>query len=222
MNKRDIENVSLLDILPDSITADEKVRGAAQAIDPQLRLAASNVDMPSLYASVDSLTSIQLDHLAASWDATVWRDSWPVMLKRSVLKATISEKRMKGTVQAVREALSSISSAASIVEWWQTEPKGEPHTFTIYATQSEIEGVIDAEMQEDIISLIDDAKPLRSHYTFVLQNKFKGGVNAYACVRTATVAKVYYSGVFAETIGMQIGVATSARTIVKRHISARA
>lgn len=221
MSKKDIENISLLDILPDSITGDEQVRGAAQAIDPQLRLAASKTDLPSLYASVDHLTSVQLDHLAASWDATVWRDSWPVALKRSVLKATISEKRKKGTVKAVREALSSISSAASIVEWWQTEPKGTPHTFTIYATQSDIEGVIDAEMQEDLIGLLDDAKPLRSHYTFVMQTKIKGGLNAYACMRPVTVAKIYYSGVFAETLTGLIGVASSARPIIKRHISAR-
>jgi phage tail P2-like protein len=219
---KDIETVSLLDLLPDSISPDEKVRGAAQAIDPQLRLAATMVDIPSVYVSIDKLTSTQLDHMAVAWDITVWRDYWPVSLKRSVLKAGISEKRKKGTVKAVKDALSSISSAASIVEWWETEPKGTPHTFTIYATQADIEGTIDAEMQEDIIALIDDAKPLRSHYNFVIQNKIKSGINAYCCLRPVTVSKIYDSGVLAQTVSGSIGVVTAARPIIKRHLVARA
>lgn len=219
---KDLESVSLLDLLPDSLTGDEKVRGAAEAIDPQLRLAAAKVDLPSIYVSIDQLTSAQLDHLAVAWDMTVWRDYWPVSLKRSVLKAGIAEKRRKGTVGAVKDALSSISSAASIVEWWQMEPKGQPHTFTIYATQADIEGTIDAEMQEDIIALIDDAKPLRSHYNFVIQNKIKSGINAYAGLRVATVAKIYENGVLAQSLTGRVGIVSAARPIIKRHIVARA
>ena len=219
---KNIETASLLDLLPDSIANDEKVKGAAQAIDPQLQAAASMVDLPSVYVSIDKLTSTQLDHLAVAWDITVWRDYCPVSLKRNVLKAAISEKRKKGTVKAVRDALSSISSAASIVEWWETEPKGTPHTFTIYATQADIEGTIDAEMQEDVIALIDDAKPLRSHYDFVIQNKVKSGINVYACLRPVTVAKIYESGVLAQRVNGSIGVVTAARPIIKRHLIARA
>lgn len=219
---KDIKTVSLVDLLPDSIAKDEKVKGATEAIDPQLRLAATKLDIPSLLISIDQLTSTQLDHMAISWDATVWRDSWPVELKRSVLKNTISEKRKKGTVRAVKDALASISSVASIVEWWQTEPKGIPHTFTIYATQAEIEGTIDVEMQEDLIALIDDAKPLRSHYTFVIQHKVKGGINAYACIRPLTYAKIYDNGVLAQEINSSIGVVTAVNPIIKRHLIARA
>lgn len=219
---KDIETVSLLDLLPDSISSDDKVRGAAQAIDPQLRTVATKVDIPSVYVSIDQLTSTQLDHLAVAWDVTVWRDSWPIALKRSVVKAAIAEKRKKGTVKAVKEALSSLSSAASIVEWWQTEPKGKPHTFTIYATQASVEGTIDAEMQEDIIAQIDDAKPLRSHYSFVIQNSLKGGVNAFACIRPVTVAKIYDNGVLAQSVAASVGVIAAARSIIKRHLVARA
>lgn len=219
---KDIETVSLTDLIPDSISSDEKVKGAAKAIDPQLQIVAAMVDIPSIYVSIERLTSEQLDHLAVAWDITVWRDYWPVALKRSVLKSAISEKRKKGTVKAVKDALSSISSAASIVEWWETEPKGTPHTFTIYATQAEIEGTIDAEMQEDIIALIDDAKPLRSHYNFVIQNKIKSGINACALLRPVTVAKIYDNGILAQSLAGSVGVVTVARPIIKRHLIVRA
>ncbi|MGN1149983.1 MAG: phage tail protein I, partial [Sutterella sp.] len=124
---KDIETVSLLDLMPDSITSDEKVRNAALAIDPQLRLAASKVDLPSVYVSIDKLTSEQLDHLATAWDVTVWRDYWLVEQKRSVIKSAIAEKRKKGTVKAVRNALEPVLPPASITEWWQTTPRGTPH-----------------------------------------------------------------------------------------------
>lgn len=186
---KNLENVTLGDILPDSIAKDKQVSAAAQAIDPQLRLLALNVDVPAIYASIDKLTSSQLDHIAVQYDLDVWRDSWPVTLKRSILKTAIPIKRKVGTVGAVKDALASIGSAATIIEWWQTEPKGEPHTFTIYATQSEIEGTIDEEMQADLMAMIDDAKPLRSHYKFVMQNQSKTGINVFACVRPCVIAR---------------------------------
>ncbi len=216
-----IEDVKLIDTLPGSIAKDENVKAVAHALDRPLQAIAKSVDIPAIYASIDKLPSPVLDHLAVSWDATVWRDSWPVELKRSVLKTTISEKRKKGTVKAVKDALASISSAASIVEWWQTEPKGTPHTFTIYATQADIEGTINAEMQEDVIALIDDAKPIRSHYNFVIQNQAKGTINATALVRPVTYAKIYDNGLLAEELKGGIGLEAQVRPIISRHLIAR-
>ena len=221
MTVKTIENVKLIDTLPGSIAKDANIEAVAHALDRPLQEIAKSVDIPAIYASIDKLPSTVLDHLAVSWDATVWRDSWPVELKRSVLKTTISEKRKKGTVKAVKDALASISSAASIVEWWQTEPKGPPHTFTIYATQADIEGTIDAEMQEDVIALIDDAKPIRSHYDFVIQNKAKSTINVTAMVRPLTFAKIYDNGLLAQEIKAGIGVEALVRPIITRHLIVR-
>lgn len=216
-----IEDIKLIDTMPASLANDENIKAVAHALDRPLQEIAKSVDVPAIYGSIDMLPSAVLDHLAVSWDATVWRDSWPVELKRSVLKTTISEKRKKGTVKAVKDALASISSAASIVEWWQTEPKGTPHTFTIYATQADIEGTIDAEMQEDVIALIDDAKPVRSHYDFIIQNKAKGTINTTALVRPVTYAKIYDNGLLAQEVKGSVGMETQVRPIISRHLIAR-
>lgn len=213
-----IEDIKLIDTLPGSIAKDKNVMAVAEALDRPLKDIAKAVDIPAIYASIDRLPSGVLDHLAVSWDATVWRDSWPLELKRSVLKTTISEKRKKGTVKAVKDALASISSAASIVEWWQTEPKGPPHTFTIYATQADIEGTINAEMQEDVIALIDDAKPIRSHYNFIIQNQAKGTINTTALIRPVTYAKIYDNGLLAQEVKGGVGVEAQARPIIARHL----
>lgn len=219
---KDLENVKLGDLLPDSIAKDKRVDAAARAIDPQLRLVALALDLPALYVSIDKLSSIQLDHLATQYDVAVWRDSWPVGLKRSALKAAISDKRKKGTLGAVKRALASIGSAATVEEWWQMEPKGTPHTFTIYATQNNIEGTIDAEMQEDLRAMIDDAKPLRSHYNFVIQSQAKMGVNVYASIRPCVYAKIYNSERTSLDVSGTVGIAAAVRPIVRRHIIAEA
>ena len=84
-----LEKVRLSDVLPESIARDAGVKGAAGAIDPLLQEAAGFVDIPSLYVSIDRLSSTALDHMAAQYDVTVWRDTWPIAVKRSVLKTAI-------------------------------------------------------------------------------------------------------------------------------------
>ena len=185
-----LSNVSLLDLLPPNLKNDKFVRALSVALDQQFQKMSRERKNLLIYSRIDELTSKQLDHLAKSFDAAAWRDYWPVSLKRSVLKSAILLKKQKGTVAAVEGALEAISSSAKIVEWWQTEPKGEPHTFTIYVTQPKVGSVIDAELQEDVMTLIDDAKPLRSHYDFVMQDVIDGGVNAFAAIRAVTYSKI--------------------------------
>lgn len=185
-----LDDVKLVDIMPDSISKDKNMSAAAEAIDKQLRKVAEKVDIGSLLANIDILPSLVLDHMAAQYDVSVWRDSWPINLKRSVLKAALVDKRKKGTRGAVLKALESIGSAATIVEWWQTTPKGTPHTFKIYATLSKMDGVISDELQEDLIKQIDDAKPLRSHYDLILSTTLDGGVGVYGCMRAMTIARL--------------------------------
>ena len=186
-----LNDVRLSDILPDSIAKDAQVSAAATAIDPYLAAVASGREIPAIYASLSRLTGRPLDHIATQWDVSVWRESWPEDLKRSVLSTAIIDKRKKGTVSAVKGALESISSIATIVEWWQKNPKGTPHTFTVYATVSEFEGTLDSELQEDILALIDDNKPLRSHYDFVLQTTGRGEIGLVGVVRPLVFAKLY-------------------------------
>lgn len=191
---KNLDDVKLKDLLPDSIAKDGNVEASAEAIDPQLKAIAGKTDIPSIYVAIDSLVSVALNHLAMQYDVEPWRDSWNVTLKRSVLKNAIANKRKKGTRSAVVAALESLGSAAQIVEWFEENPKGEPHTFTVYATQPDFDGVITAEMQEDLLIMLDDAKPLRSHYNFVLQDNFRADIGVFGFARTTTYARIPAQG----------------------------
>lgn len=185
-----LADIRLSDLLPDSIARDGDVKAGAVALDKQLLDMTGAVDLPSIYVSIDNLTSSQLDHVAYGWDASVWRDSWPIALKRSILKNVVREKRKKGTRRAVEEAVESIQGAATIQEWWEMEPKGEPHTFTVFATLGKIDGTIDSELQDDLIALINDAKPVRSHFDFVVVKNLLGRFGFHGSLRPVAYGRI--------------------------------
>jgi phage tail P2-like protein len=179
-----LNDISLSDLLPESLQSEKKVSRCVEAIDPELRAVADNRHLPAVYAAIDTLNSVQLDHVAAQFDVSVWRDSWPVALKRSVAKTLASQKARMGTLSAIKSVLASLGAAVSIVEWWQTTPKGEPHTFTITASLGDIDGVLDAQQQEDFMALLDEAKPVRSHYELILAQSASGTVGLPTVART--------------------------------------
>lgn len=185
-----LEEIKLSDIMPDSINKDVTVTAAADAIDPQLKGISADVDKPGIYSRIDELSSEALDNLAAQYDVAAWRDHWDIAMKRSVIKTAIASKRKVGTVSAVKMALESIGSYSKIVEWWQTKPKGTPHTFTIYVTLSDVQGTVSDEMQNDIQLMIDAAKPLRSHYEMVLTQTLGSEIGIYAEMRSAVYNRV--------------------------------
>lgn len=197
--------LALCDLLPDSISKDTQVDAAARAIDPHLRLMALALDLPALYASIDSLTSQQLDHMATQWDVLVWRDSWPLAKKRVALKASIINKRQKGTLNGIRRAVSFLATAENLdkamtfEEWWETGPdklgsilgfEGIPHTFLVFLDQGQLSYAIDREVQTEFVEALNNSKPLRSHYMFVIKRYLETTLNFYMQARVAVTAKL--------------------------------
>jgi phage tail P2-like protein len=187
MTEKTLQDISLADLAPDSITRDKAVSDCITAIDPYLKLS-NEMDYPAIYVRLGQMTGRQLDHLAVQYDAT-WRDSWPLSRKRRVIAMVIAQKRKVGTLHAVREALAAISSIATVTEWWQQEPKGTPHTFLITATLG-VGIEVDEELQEDLMALIDNAKPLRSWYTLTIQRSLEGGLNIYGAARPVVLSRI--------------------------------
>lgn len=187
------DNNILLSILPSSIKNDPKITTSAQALNSQLREISSHVDDGMYLYKLDELPSAVLDHLAMQWDADVWRDTWPLHIKRQALKTLISEKTRQGTVSAVKNSLSSLGSAAFITEWFERTPPATPHTFIVSIYQNEIEGIADEELIYDIKRSINAAKPVRSQYSIAVIQTFKDDIYVSGAARSLAFARISQS-----------------------------
>lgn len=170
MNKSE-EKTLLYVLLPSSIKNEEVFKRSA------LILYAGDDSKDHLndglfYYRLDDLDSEVLDHLAAQWHATVWRDSWDVETKREVLRSLIRTKSHLGTKGAITDVCQSlVGGSATITEWFETEPQGTPHTFIVKVNQELTGSRVPSEVLADLINGINYAKPVRSQYSLVLVNQ---------------------------------------------------
>lgn len=186
---RNIQKFPMSEFLPPSLQTDKTFRDVADSLSQSFEESDELPLIVAKFSYLDHLATGLLDHIATGLDADIWRSDWNVDVKRSVLKTEIRNKAIRGTLRAVKDAIASIGSAGIVQEWWETDPKGEPHTFTVIADLPDIESLGRAN-QEELIGLIDNAKPVRSHYKFILRTVVKGNVGMYGVYQTGTSARI--------------------------------
>ena len=187
---KSLSETKLTDLLPPNLAADEDILAKAEAFDAQFGQLVESIEQPAIYMRIDQLTSLQLDHLAVQYDVTPWRESWSISMKRSVIRATYMTLCKRGTVEAVKTAVEALGSAVQIIEWWQMEPKGTPHTFKVVTNLGSFDGVVSSDLQNDVMALIDNAKPVRAHYTLELRESLEGIVGTAGLVESSVVARI--------------------------------
>lgn len=187
----DLKDVRLLDVLPDSIASDPSMAAIAYAIQPLLTETIENANAGDLWGRVNKLTSGQLDHLAWQYDSAVWRDSWPLSLKRQVILGVLLEKTKRGTVWAIKQAVSSLGGAVDVKTWFEMDPMGEPGTFDVQISVGQVPGQSSADSQRDLRAAIDEAKAFRSHYTLTLAEQLSAVAGLYGAVRPLVYRKLH-------------------------------
>lgn len=182
---RSITQISLRELVPESIRNDPKVSAAIDALDGEIQAVSALCGVPAILARIDELDSQVLDHLAWQFNAKTWRDTWPLALKRSVIRTIIEVKSKLGTRYAVEQAVQSLGSAVTIQEWWEFDPPKTPHTFDIIVTVNDQGGEVpEAQIQEDVIRLIQDSKPVRSQFEFTLAQQARGDLALFGVARS--------------------------------------
>jgi len=87
-------------------------------------------------AGSPDISEVPAEYLSARAEARsvdVWDPLWPDDIKRAAIVAAPIVHRHKGTVLAVKTALSALKIDATVTEWWQETPRGAPYTFTVHA-----------------------------------------------------------------------------------------
>lgn len=120
-------------LLPHSATAQERAQSALDARIDQLPAPCRALWNPLLCP-----VSL-LPHLAHHMSVDQWDDNWPEAVRRQVIADALYQHRIKGSRLGVEQAVASLGTVCEIIEWWQTEPQGEPHTFRVAVSAQENE-----------------------------------------------------------------------------------
>lgn len=143
----------MFDLLPPNATAQERAITLAIARD---------VPVPVRdVCNADKCQADLLPWLAWAFSVDEWDASWSDAQKRAVIKNSAEIHRHKGTIGAVKEALSAIGVQAEVQEWFNQMPEGEPYTFKVMLGSSS-DGVAQSALKK-LFSVINSAKNLRSH-----------------------------------------------------------
>ena len=124
-----IGSLSLLDILPENLLADEQVYAAAKSLDDELqRVTASCVEVLHL-PRLDELPEAVIDLLAWQWHVDFYEPDADIEVKRQLVRESIAWHRIKGTKGAVEGMIRTIFQGGVVTEWFNYG--GEPYHFRV-------------------------------------------------------------------------------------------
>lgn len=125
-----------------------------------------------------------------------WNPDWTEAEKRAAVAGAIPFHQIKGTRAAVEQVLARFSPLLQIVEWWEANPRRDPHTFEVRA-QSGPGGIdaswLTAETADAIIRDVAAAKPVRSHFEFVHSLEAQARLFIFGGAMTGTIARKNYT-----------------------------
>lgn len=154
----DIFTANFADYLPDALKQDEKMRSLAAAVTQQLLEVSANVEDVLIYSRIDELPEALVDVLAYDMHIDWYDYSYPLEVKRSVLKSSVRVHKKMGTKYATEQALGAVWSQSEIEEWFQYG--GEPHHFHIICDTSK-ESIMAS--YTEIVNAVKMYKRLSSH-----------------------------------------------------------
>lgn len=132
-----------------------------------------------------------LPWLAFGLSIDTWAADWPEAVKRERIRAAIDIQRRKGSVKSVRDIVSVFGGQLALREWWQTEPKGVPHTFEVALNLNGATGApATADYIDAVIDEIRRTKPVRSHFEFIQGLSVSASIGIKAVARVAVYARL--------------------------------
>ena len=152
----DLRNISLLDILPESLKSDPDFYAMAVAISPEIREISAAIDEVLFYANLDNLPEPLVDLLAWQKRVDFYDASLPLEKKRQLVRLSDEFKRRKGTAWAVDQVVSAAFDDSEVSEWF--EYGGQPYRFKVTTTDR----VTDETRLASIIKAIHAVKNKRS------------------------------------------------------------
>ena len=156
----DLDNHSLLDTAPSSITQDNKVQNIIKAVDDCFHDIHAEKLLVLLISRLDELGEQLVDELAWQFHVDFYEIDADIEVKRSMVRQAIAWHRIKGTPAAIEQVVTDAFDTATVEEWY--EYGGEPYHFRVKLENSEAEATLDSELIERVGKCINEAKNTRS------------------------------------------------------------
>lgn len=155
---QDIYSVNFADYLPGALKHDTKMRAIAAAVTKEALTVSREIENVLIYSRIDELPEALIDILAYDMHVDWYDYSFPLEVKRDILKGSVNVHKKMGTKYAVEKALGALYPQSEVEEWFQYE--GQPHHFHIICDVTE--NRVTASFQE-IINAVMMYKRLSSH-----------------------------------------------------------
>lgn len=158
-HSRDIYSVDFTDYLPGALRHDPKMKALAAAMSEQMLGVGKGIRNVLIYHRIGELPEELVDILAYDFHIDWYDYSYPLNVKRDILKNGMRVHKKMGTKYAVETALRDVYKSARVEEWF--EYGGSPYTFRIIIDVS-VDGLTD-EAKRKLEGKMKHYKNLRSH-----------------------------------------------------------
>lgn len=133
---RDIYSTNFADYLPKALKRDKRMKALAAAVTEQMLGVSGEIDNVLIYSRIDELPEELIDILAFDMHVDWYDYSYPLDIKRNILKSSVKVHKKMGTKYAVENALKAFYPESKVEEWF--EYGGRPYTFRIKITVSSL------------------------------------------------------------------------------------
>lgn len=144
-----------------------------------------------LWGGIDAAKESVLDHLAYHLHVDEYDSSYPIEVKRRMIKQSIPIHKHKGTPFAVKTAIATVYESGQLEEWW--DYGGEPYRFRVSGITDPLTGAADIRR---LLTLINSAKNKRSWLDYVQFKRSTATENHIAMLKsTVKTIDVYPAAV---------------------------
>jgi phage tail P2-like protein len=132
-----------------------------------------------------------LPWLAWAWSIDRWKARWSIAEKRAAVKTALELQWMKGTPASVEAVLASFDELLRVVEWFETTPRGAPHTFEIVLPLGAAGGDrATAAFAEEIVRDVTRFKPAHVHFTLVQSLRCAGDLRVAGAAHAVGFSRI--------------------------------
>lgn len=131
----DIYSTDFSEFLPGALRHDPKMIALARTLTDQLLTVSGNMDNVLIYSRFEELPEDLVDILAYDMHVDWYDYSYPLQVKRDMVKNSVKVHKKMGTKYAMETALGSIWPKSEVEEWFNYG--GEPHHFRVVCDVTE-------------------------------------------------------------------------------------